>query len=197
MYSFDDSVSPNTSGPFAAAAAAQTGTPIFDKLMEEWQRMFRAVPGDRYGEGFGAAANGLTGYAPGGYGMSAPMPVPAFRPDPGYPQAYAGPSGYPAPGAPGGTGGYEAMPQGGTGGYAHAGPQAAPQPHTPPPVHYQMDTPPPGNVQSHPQQLGGYDPYARTARHAQPQAHAQSAAVRSELALMPVAGFQAPQQMPL
>ncbi|NUU25610.1 MAG: hypothetical protein HOV68_29515 [Streptomycetaceae bacterium] len=139
--------------PYSGTAAVGSPHPIFDKLMEEWQRMFRAVPGDRYGEGFGAAANAYNsgGYV-GGYAV-APMPVPAFRPEQAYPQAYGNSGGYPQP---------------------------ATGMHTPPPMHTQAHTPPPMHTQR-----GGFDPYA----HPRPNG-------RSELALMPVAGYQA-QQMPL
>lgn len=66
MFSFDD---PQHSGsPVRGASlprqatAAGSPTPIFDKLMDEWQRMFRAVPGDRYGEG-----SSLPGFGPEGF----------------------------------------------------------------------------------------------------------------------------------
>ena len=64
MFAFDD---PKHHGPPARGASlprqafAGSPTPIFDRLMEEWQRMFRAVPGDRYGEG-----SGVPGFGPEG-----------------------------------------------------------------------------------------------------------------------------------
>lgn len=51
MFTFHDSVPPAIPGNQAVSQGGSP-TPIFDRLFEEWQRMFRAVPGDRYGEGY-------------------------------------------------------------------------------------------------------------------------------------------------
>ncbi|HSA49402.1 MAG TPA: hypothetical protein VLH10_04725 [Yinghuangia sp.] len=74
----------------SGSGAAGSPTPIFDKLMEEWQRMFRAVPGDRYGEPSGIPGFGSDGYDDfegydgfdgfDGYDVPRPAPIPAFRP---------------------------------------------------------------------------------------------------------------------
>ncbi|MDI2131809.1 hypothetical protein [Yinghuangia seranimata] len=105
MYSFDDSVHPNAPGTRPALSGG-SATPIFDKLMEEWQRMFRAVPGDRYGEGYQSASTGMqAAYGPASFGVSGPLSVPAFQPGPGAYGVPYGPSGY------GASGGYNTPPQ--------------------------------------------------------------------------------------
>ncbi|WTW94129.1 hypothetical protein OG216_12330 [Streptomycetaceae bacterium NBC_01309] len=119
MFTFDDSPLSGTAGQNEFAAPGSP-TPIFDRLFEEWQRMFRAVPGDRYGEGFAAATgmrsgaqsgmqsgiqaglqSGVQVYSSGGYSVPSSMPVPAFRAEAGqgqgYPQSYGSSGGYGLP----------------------------------------------------------------------------------------------------
>ncbi|UGQ10266.1 hypothetical protein LO772_25845 [Yinghuangia sp. ASG 101] len=65
MFTFDDTQhhgSPARGASLPRQAPVGSATPIFDKLMDEWQRMFRAVPGDRYGEG-----SGIPGFGPEGF----------------------------------------------------------------------------------------------------------------------------------
>lgn len=206
MFIFDDTALP---GPGTLSGSA---TPIFDKLMEEWQRMFRAVPGDRYGEGYGNAAPGMSAYDSGGYPV--PAPVPAFRPDPVYPQSYGSSGGYPVPQPPAAQLGsppqmpspqvppphlqaaqlqQHQMQQSQT----HAAPTHTPQMHSPqvhspqvhaPQVHAPQQMPgamPPGPPVPPPGGFGGYG-----------QQPPRPTPVRSELALMPVAGYQS-QHLPL
>lgn len=70
MFTFHDSVA-HAVPDNQPVSQGDSPTPIFDRLIEEWQRMFRAVPGDRFGEGYNPPAP-QPAYPGGGYGLAVP-----------------------------------------------------------------------------------------------------------------------------
>jgi hypothetical protein len=70
VFTFHDSV-PRAVPDNQPVSSEESATPIFDRLIEEWQRMFRAVPGDRFGEGVPPSGT-QPAYPPVGYGYAVP-----------------------------------------------------------------------------------------------------------------------------
>lgn len=210
MFTFDDSPLSGATGQNAYVAPGSP-TPIFDRLFEEWQRMFRAVPGDRYGEGFAAATGlqsgvqpGVQGYSSGGYpvppSMSAQMPsqMPSQMSSSQMTSSQMSssqmsssasssmPSSMPVPAFRSEQGQGQGYPQGFGGSGGFGGPQTPQHGGPQSSGAHQAHTPPPMHSQS------VYDSYAQQSR----PTNMPSRSGGSGLALMPVAGYQT-QHMPL
>jgi hypothetical protein len=89
VFSFDDSISSRALTGYGPGPEV-SANPIYDALVSEWRLMFRAVPGDRYGE---EQLRPQSSPVQSGYGQSSfrtSLPTPAPAPVYGYNSAYSG-----------------------------------------------------------------------------------------------------------